>query len=142
MKALTIRQPWAGAVALGWKPVENRSRCFHHRGQLLIHAGTALTADFAEAERLILDQAGQAVPILGSPREPAAWALGAIVGVVDLVDAHRCDGSCSPWAQPGLVHHQLANARPLSRPIPATGRLGLWAPTPDVLAAVREVLPR
>ena len=44
MIALSIRQPFAGAVATGWKTVENRSQMFTHRGTFLIHAGTRFHA--------------------------------------------------------------------------------------------------
>lgn len=39
MRAITIRQPWAWAVAHGGKVTENRTALFTYRGPLLIHAG-------------------------------------------------------------------------------------------------------
>ncbi len=39
MRALTIRQPWAWAIAVAGKDVENRSWQTSHRGLLAIHAG-------------------------------------------------------------------------------------------------------
>lgn len=145
MKAISIRQPWAGAIVLGHKPVENRTRMFSHRGQILIHAGQYLATDYAAAADLIEKHAGIDVdPLFALRGVSPAWELGAIVGVADLHAAHRgCDGSCAPgWASPGQVHHMLRNARPLQRPIPAPGRLGVWTPDADVLAAVKEVWPR
>jgi hypothetical protein len=143
MRALSIRQPWAGAVALGWKPVENRTRAIHYRGDLLIHAAGQLATDFSDAVELIESITGQEIPVLGRPNESPAWAMGAIIGVAQLRVAHQgCSASCSPWAQQGQVHHFLSNARLLRRPVPARGRLGLWVPDADVLAQVREVWPR
>lgn len=144
MKALSIRQPWAGAVVNGWKPVENRTRMIGHRGLLLVHASQALADDFNDAERTILDHAAQEVPLLGLPGQSPAWALGAVIGVVELRAAHRgCDGSCAPgWAQPGLVHHMVTAVGALTRPVPAPGRLGVWTPDPDVLDQVKEAWPR
>lgn len=144
MKAISIRQPWAGAVVLGYKPVENRSRMFSHRGQVLIHAGLFLAHDYAAAADLIEDQAGVDVdPMFALRGVSPAWELGAFVGVTDLYDAHRgCDGSCSPWAFPGQVHHMLRDARPLLRPVRAAGRLGSWEPDADILDRVRAVWPR
>lgn len=144
MKCISIRQPWAGAVALGWKPVENRSQMFSHRGQVLIHTGLQLAEDFTGAERTILDTAGQAVPLLGRLGQPVAWQLGAIIAVGDLYAAHRgCNGSCAPgWAQPGQVHHKLRDVRPLRRAIPCPGRLGVFTPDQDVLDAVKDAWPR
>lgn len=39
LPALSIRQPWAWAIAAGYKPVENRSWRTNFRGRFLIHAG-------------------------------------------------------------------------------------------------------
>lgn len=39
MRALTIRQPWAGRIAHGDKRVENRTWGTAYRGLLLVHAG-------------------------------------------------------------------------------------------------------
>src|SRR5438105_11911405 len=36
--AVSIRQPWAWLVVMGYKDVENRSWRTNHRGALLIHA--------------------------------------------------------------------------------------------------------
>lgn len=41
MRALTLHQPWATAVALGVKTVETRSWATSYRGPLAIHAGTS-----------------------------------------------------------------------------------------------------
>jgi hypothetical protein len=35
---------------------------------------------------------------------------------------------------------QLADAQPLTTPVPATGQLGLWIPPADALAAVHAQL--
>lgn len=45
---------------------------------------------------------------------------------------------CSEWAMPDHHHLELANPRPLARPIPAKGRLGLWRPDAALEAAIRE----
>ncbi|MCR1785346.1 hypothetical protein KVF89_22590 [Nocardioides carbamazepini] len=143
MKAISIRQPWAGAIALGWKPIENRPRMLSHRGQVLIHAGKRLADDYDGAVATIR-AAGYDVPDLRAPGLSAAWGMGGIVGVADLHAAHRgCDGSCAPgWAQRGQIHHMVRDARPLGRLVPAPGRLFMWTPDDDVLDAVREVWPR
>lgn len=39
MKVLTIRQPWASLIILGYKRFEFRSWKTSYRGDLLIHAG-------------------------------------------------------------------------------------------------------
>ncbi len=142
MKAISIRQPWAGAVALGWKPIENRTRMFSHRGQVLIHAGLNLADNYPMVEATFAG-AEREIPNLGITGQ-TAWAFGAIIGAADLHSAHRgCDGSCAPgWAQRGQIHHLLRDAVVLRRPIPCPGRLGIWTPDDDVLAQIREVWPR
>lgn len=143
MKALSIRQPYAGAVALGWKRVENRTRMIQHRGLLLIHAAQQLVGDYPAVEE-VFRAAGREVPPLGMPGESPAWAFGAIIGVVDIHAAHRgCNGSCEPgWAIPGQVHHILRDARPLQKPVPCPGRLGVWTPDDFTLDEVKQVWPR
>ena len=47
---------------------------------------------------------------------------------------------CSPWAMRDHRHLVLANPRPLPRPIPARGMLGLWRPDDGLLAAITEQL--
>lgn len=137
MRMLTLRQPYAGAVFHG-KDVENRPGAFTYRGLLGIHAGQLLAAPdaFSEVEAM----AGVTIPGLGSPAVSTEWAMGAVIGVVTLVDAHRwadCRGSCSPWAQPGKAHHRLEDPRVLARPVSAYGKQGLWAPDAALLAEIR-----
>jgi hypothetical protein len=62
---------------------------------------------------------------------------GAIIGVVDIVgvvEAHP-----SKWFS-GPLGWMLRNPRPLPRPIPCPGRLGLWELPPDVSYAVDQQL--
>lgn len=119
MKALTVRQPYAWAIAAGHKPVENRTRPTTHRGPLAIHAGVAWHPAGADDER-----------VNALPRRPAdeLWtARGGVLAVADLVDCHQeAGGCCAPWGDPGAWHWVLAAPRPLAELVPATGRLGLW----------------
>ena len=130
MKALSVRQPWAWAVARGHKSVENRSWTTAHRGALLLHASMRVDLD-ACASPLILD-AGWCAD------DPVA-AIGAIIAVVDLADvcaesAHGAGCACGTWARPGAYHWRLANPRVLARPLLALGRLGLWEPADSLIA--------
>lgn len=128
LRVLTVRNPWGTAIICGVttatgghdvKDVENRTRNIagRYRGPVAIHVA----------------------------------ARGHIIGVVDLVDVHHADDcwrgvalldgtthteQCSPWAQPDCHHLVLANPRPLTSPIRATGRLGLWHPDADLEAAI------
>ena len=115
MDALTIRQPWAAMIVNGQKTVENRVWRTPHRGPLLIHAGGRL------------DRSGPALD--------DSVPLGAVVGIVDLVDIVRDCGR--EWAEPGCWHWLLVNPRLLAEPIPVRGSLRLWRPEQRVLDAVR-----
>ncbi|MDF9718072.1 ASCH domain-containing protein [Nocardioides sp. ChNu-153] len=155
MKALTVRQPFAGAIASGEKTIENRTTRWSHRGPLAIHAGSRPDAEWAfdMVERLT----GRPVPNPGVPRCAPRWRMSAVIAVVDLVDAHdetECRLGCSPWAMRAVDlcadhrkgrcstthrpawHYELANARLLPVPIQADGALGLWTLRPDLAVRV------
>lgn len=131
MKALTVQPPWASAIIHGLKGVENRTQNWSYRGPLAIHSGKRWSQRGVETiERL-------------AGRYYLDAARGAIIGVVELVDAHPDAGCCKPWGEQSYVEHGgtnrvdivhlvLENARPID-PIPCPGRLGLWTPSADVL---------
>lgn len=145
MRALTVQQPWAGAIIHAGKTIENRSQQWTYRGPIAIHAGQ-LWSDRGE-NSTVLREAFQARQALAAGwnggKLPRWWfPMGAFIGVVDLVDVHRACGCCAPWGEPGIayvepgqkpprqtVHLVLANPRPLPEPIPCRGALGLWTPT-------------
>lgn len=133
MRALAVRQPWAWAIVIGVKPLENRSRRFHHRGPLLIHASQTEESDMVDPVlELIAEETGTAVSLLRNAYRQQA-ARGAIVGAVtvtDCVTAHPSRWFTGP--------HALVLERPQSawRPVPCRGQLGLWQPPSYVLAAL------
>jgi hypothetical protein len=126
VKALTIRQPWAYAIAVGRKDVENRTRRTHHRGEVAIHS--ALTVDpKASIDPIDVNR--------------TLFVRGAVLAVAEIVGCCDCGDRCTPWSQrgPGIFHWQLANVRALT-PIPAKGALGLWTLPYEVEQAVRGQL--
>lgn len=133
MKALTVRQPWPWAIMIGVKPVENRSRRFHHRGPLLIHASQQEETDMVDQVlELIADETGTAVSLLRNAYRQQA-TRGAIVGAVTVTDC--VTEHASRWF---TGPHALVLERPQRayRPVPCRGQLGLWQPPADVLAAL------
>jgi hypothetical protein len=94
----------------GIKDVENRTWTTAYRGPLAIHAGARVEADGLAVH-------GHLLPGGELPR-------GAMLGTVRLVDV--VEDYPSVWATPGQWHWVLADPKPLSRPIPMSGRLGLW----------------
>jgi hypothetical protein len=155
MRAITVRQPWAWAIVHGGKDVENRTRNIagSYRGPVAIHAG--LTDDTSDLSAALT--CGAWVQWWTEAREAGVdvgQQRGAVIGVVDLIDVHNHEAprvnsprhvipaTCpSPWAQDDHHHLVLANPRPLTRPIPWRGALGLWTVPDELEAAIREQVP-
>ncbi|WGX98756.1 ASCH domain-containing protein [Nocardioides sp. L-11A] len=144
MKALTVQQPWAWAIVHGGKTVENRTQAWKYRGPLAIHAGFRLSERGCELLPDLLGATQGADDLLWEYMR-AELVYGAIIGTVQLVDAHLAQPDCcdSPWAEQSydehggrtrrdIVHLVLDDAQPID-PIPCRGRLGLWAPPTEVL---------
>jgi len=143
MRALTVRQPFAWAIAHRGKRVENRSRRFHYKGPLAIHAGSMFGKSERDAIPFVADRSRVPYVTVGE----GSRVRGVIVAVA------RIDGLCStsrqsseivcecgPWAQPGHHHLILTDVRPLDKPVPCKGMLGLWRLPEDVEAAVMAQL--
>ncbi len=156
MRALSLTEPWAVLVAIGAKKFETRGWRVFYRGQLAIHAskmfpawakslcdrewckrrGASTEQDFAVADALA--EAGLTV---------AALPLGAIVGVVDVLDCVPTtdvlptvtarEQGLGDYAK-GRFAIRLANPRHLPDPIPWSGRLGIWDVPDDVEAEIRR----
>lgn len=127
IKALTIKQPWAWAIAAGHKDVENRSWTTPYRGPLAIHAGKSFEPDDIAICQSVLIELGVIESAAERVGDRHLLATGAVVAVVDLVDVCtdlRC--RCSVWAGVGQKHWRLANVRALEVPVPVRGRQELW----------------
>lgn len=140
-RAITVRQPWAWAIVHGGKDVENRSRNIagSYRGPVAIHAGLGAFAKDNDASRALVAAHGS--------ETPTTLHFGAIIGVVDLVDAHEpdwCQGdsACSRWAMADHHHLVLADPRPLATPMPYKGALGLWRLPDDIAARIAAEVAR
>ncbi len=161
LRILTVRHPWSHAIIWGEKDVENRVRNIagSYRGPIAVHAAARVNPihewiDFERAH----PHAARAVR--NAPGDLDTF--GAIIGVVDLVDVHKCAGTptnrprcykakangfteavkagtglCSPWADQFAENHLvLANPRPLREPIQFRGALGLRRLDDTTTAAV------
>jgi hypothetical protein len=142
MKWLSVRQPWASFIAMGLKPVENRSRAINYRGPVVLHA-SASAPDYVFSPNLPQDShlaraAVKVERIYPPSKAGGTWLAmlpyGAAIAVVDIVGCVK--GYNSPWADPGAHHIILANPRPLSFLVPFRGRQGLFE-GPDVDALNR-----
>jgi len=140
MRVLSVRQPWAYAILRLGKDVENRSTNLAgtYRGPVAIHASKKALPIDSPARSQIHDLSGHYL----AAEHPSQ--LGAILGVIDLVDVHWCNigcdlvpidvpglGSgmahvtCSPWGEEASYHLVLENPRILQHPLPYQGSLGL-----------------
>jgi hypothetical protein len=86
VKALSVRQPWAFAIVMGFKPVENRDFTRQHRGPTLIHTGK--NAEHGNLTPVLMQIADQSCMRLRDVRAlyDKHFALGAIVGKVNIAD--------------------------------------------------------
>lgn len=152
MRAITVRQPWAWAIAAGHKLVENRSAGFPatYRGPLLIHASKAWSKRGGTDPRIKGRWHGLR---LGSDLDAVDFRdrLGVVLALAELTDAHPDTGCCRPWGESeyvgsdqqlhrGVLHLLLEDVRRLPEPVPCRGALGLWTPPADVLAVVSDQL--
>ena len=150
MRILTVRQPWAWAIVHAGKDVENRSSNIagDYRGPVAIHSGVKHNKG---TWQLFFETAPDAKSLVEKLTDKLVY--GSIIGIVDLIDVHKCLGrdggcisatgeqSCSPWALDSEKYHLvLANPRPIE-PIEYKGFLGLRTITEsEVLAAIESQL--
>jgi len=90
----------------GQKDVENRSWSTSHRGLLGIHSGQSV----ATLRQMALD--------------PADFVLGALIGVVELVDVVR--DYPSQWSEDDCWHWLVTRPLRFAEPMPLRGALGLF----------------
>ncbi len=133
MKAISLWQPWASAIALGYKTIETRGWSTHYRGPIAIHAAKRNTPeerDMAQAfERLGL--AG----LVGAP-------LGSIVAVARLSGVRPTEHLIEEISEteemlgnygPRRFGWMLKDIRKLDDPIPYRGMQGLFEIPDDIL---------
>ena len=132
MRAISLWQPWATAIALGVKRVETRHWSTRYRGPLLIHAARRFDAEqreFASVERTL-------------GRLPSRLPLGALVAVAILADVRPTDELHSEVSAierlygnygPGRFGWLLRDIRPLPEPIPYKGHQSFFDVPDSVL---------
>lgn len=149
MKALTLWQPWAGAMALGVKEVETRGWRLDYRGPLCIHASM----------RKMTEEDWLCIPY--SRRKNAdpdvLRMLGLRGGILAVVDVYGClrteainntivGGTITDDERqlgdysPGRFGILTRNLRRLRHPVPCKGSQGLWTVPADVEQLVRVQL--
>ncbi|KKM02861.1 hypothetical protein LCGC14_1780170 [marine sediment metagenome] len=147
MKALSLWQPWATAIAIGAKKIETRGRRMNYRGLIAIHAAKKRSRELDNVSlrlaRLIRCRVGTTLP------GPSDLSRGAVVAIVEVVTCREMDSdwiaeqsslevALGDW-RPGRFGIVLRNIRPLLIPFPLRGMQGLWTPT---AGTQREILGR
>jgi len=129
MRCLAVRQPWAWALVVGAKDVENRSWSTGYRGPIIIQASSATS----EVKQFV--KAGDAT-LPGT-----LFVYGGLIGVVDLIDVLPLqeDLEDNPW-ESGPFCWRVANARVFKEPIAAKGKLNLYNLDPQLESRVRTAI--
>lgn len=132
VRALTVRQPFAGLIAYGKKTLEIRSRRTNYRGQLLICSG----AKEYVGNVIDPDVPGRVVSCDRYLRDVRAYSpavemfrVCAGVALVELVDCRPMTPDDAAAAcvkfRPGLFAWELRNPL-LIEPFPVTGNVGFF----------------
>lgn len=141
MKALSIKQPWAGLIIEGIKTVENRSWYTMYRGPLVICATQAPNKKAMLAMQKELGKLPEICQI-----------NGAILGIVTLAGlAHLAEDGVvetdhpnlnvdiiNDWWDDSQVAFILESPRKLATPIPIKGRLGLFNLEPEIIKEIKS----
>lgn len=142
MRALTVRQPYADAIAWGPKRIENRTKPLPQKYigvPVLLHSGKELHASKVTAVDL--------AQVTGTRITDWPGARSAILASIRFRGAHRCADvhwCCRPWGQvetrahPEVWHWEIDEVTRLDESVPASGALGFWNVPDDVLAAVQR----
>ena len=132
MKAITICQPYASAIMVGIKRVENREWATPYRGPLLIHCGKSKkwmdSYDGRQEEEM--RKAGFRFDEDGGLIITKPQFFGAILGTVEMLgcvtlDKYQAAFGDDPWAF-GKFCWILGNPVWLEKPIPYRGQLGIF----------------
>lgn len=154
MKAISLWQPWASAIAVGAKQIETRGWETKYRGPIAIHAAKRKVVDELIHFSCCWNWCGALRPLGlkmgGNAGLGKILPFGAIVAVCDLTDCRPTDSftlselmsrrlpegetldiySWNEWQMGdfslGRFGWVLSNIRPLSEPIPFVGRQSIF----------------
>ena len=127
MYVLTLWPEWAHAITHLGKRVENRGwkRDSMIGEDLAIHAGAKIGGHRGVSEGLLeVEWMAPATERFRSVLREADIVTSAIVAVVRVKDIVQDPGL--PWAAAGQWNWVLDNVRVLKKPIPCSGKQGIW----------------
>lgn len=133
MKALSLIQPYATLIALGYKLHETRSFKTNHRGPLLIHASAGKpkwAREVCEQNEIIQDILSRHGLTFDTLPRGVLLASCTVEGVYHIKKNFTeyisvQDEACGDYT-PGRYAWRLEDVKVLPEPIPAKGSLGLW----------------
>jgi hypothetical protein len=133
MKAISIKQPWADAILLGLKRVENRTWGTHHEGPLILHAGKGFDKAGYEWLRMVQDE--NAEPHWSKMPLPENYRRGAFLGVIEIIDCKK-PGDMSRrdngWRDINQYGWGIGRTLRFMQPIEGNGALRLFRPPPMI----------
>jgi len=148
LKALSVRQPWAGLLARGVKRFEVRSWRPSHLGLYILHASSGKPRDIRDHREEPLFQRAL---LRADMKDEANWDQGALIAVVKIV---RVWG-LGAWPKgltsldkylskhgPNDFLWEVGRRWVFNRPIPCDGALRLWTPPPETRRALAAQLSR
>lgn len=123
MKVITIKQPWATLIALGYKKYEFRSWNTKYRGEILIHAGKSIDTKYL----YILKELGIKKYEVGQIIAKAI--LTDCINITEKFEDRLIESNSLIYgANKGRTGYgfKLENVEILKKPIMINGQLGLW----------------
>ena len=154
MKAISLWQPWASAMAVGLKRNETRHWSTDYRGELAIHAAKKPFSPGHVSQELVLFlwqhriRFGQFKTI---EELFDSLPMGKIVCVLDLKNCVRSEDAINNTTQEefmlgnyeaGRFAWLTENYRKLDFPVPCVGRQGFFNLPPEVERQVKDQLGR
>ena len=142
MRALTVRQPYADAIAFGTKRIENRTKPLPPKYigvPVLLHAAKELHDSGITALDLY--------KVTSDPIHEWQDTRSAILAVIRFKGSHRCADvhwCCRPWGQvettttPEVWHWEIDEVIRIGKPVPASGALGFWTVPEDVIDRIEQ----
>lgn len=136
MKAISLWQPWASAMALGLKHIETRHWETRYRGPIAIHAAKRWTL---EERSFAADQAKlYGIPMLASPPLGSIVAVGFLERIITTPAAQSFISEMEEdWGNyaPQRFAWMFKDIQPLPEPIPYKGAQGIFF-VPDDLKQI------
>lgn len=128
--AISLHQPWAFLIAMGFKHYETRSWSTNYRGKLVICSAKKNSRE----QKSIFKYLSSMIDL-----EAYTWddlPLGSAVTLCTLTDCIKMTDDfieeqseieqlCGDWT-PGRYAWKLEDIKPLSKPVPVKGHQGLW----------------